>query len=101
MGIASNDRHARSILGDIEELDKVAKKIEGAVSFSFPSHKTGRLTLILQVNATLGLEQSAIAIAQSEETVQQGRTLMAFTIMTILFVRMHHAGVYNLFLLTW
>jgi len=33
VGIASNDRHARSILGDIEELDKVAKKIEGAVSF--------------------------------------------------------------------
>ncbi|PKS06261.1 hypothetical protein jhhlp_007007 [Lomentospora prolificans] len=68
-GIAHNDRHARSIVGDIEELDKVAKKIEGAV------------------NATLSLEQSAIAIAQSDESVQQGRTLMAFTIITILFQR--------------
>ena len=34
-GIAHNDRHARSIVGDIEELDKVAKKIEGAVRLSY------------------------------------------------------------------
>lgn len=68
VGATHNDRHARSVVVDIEELDKMAKKIEGAV------------------NATLSLEQSAIAIAQSDETVQQGQTLMTFTIITILFL---------------
>ncbi|CAI4216081.1 unnamed protein product [Parascedosporium putredinis] len=68
-GTTHIDRDARSIAASIEELDKLAKKIEGAV------------------NATLSVEQSAVAIEQSKETVQQGRTLMTFTIVTILFKR--------------
>ncbi|GAB1320775.1 hypothetical protein MFIFM68171_10985 [Madurella fahalii] len=61
-------RSANYIIKEIDEMDKVAKGIHNAV------------------NATLTLQQSEIAISQSTEAVQQGRTLLVFTITTILFL---------------
>ncbi|KAH7169525.1 hypothetical protein DER46DRAFT_261193 [Fusarium sp. MPI-SDFR-AT-0072] len=57
-------------MNDIEEQDKVAKRI------------------LAGANETLSLELSEIANSQSDETVQQGRTLMVFTVTTILFLPM-------------
>ncbi len=62
---------ARSVIRDIREMDEIAKRIQNSV------------------NTTLTLEQNDIAISQAQEGVKQGRTLMVFTVVTILFVRIH------------
>ncbi|KAL3462373.1 hypothetical protein BJX64DRAFT_259412 [Aspergillus heterothallicus] len=63
---------ANRIINELEQLDGATQQIYKAV------------------NATLTLEQNVIALTQSEETIQQGRILMAFTVATIIFVRTSH-----------
>ncbi|GES57195.1 1-alkyl-2-acetylglycerophosphocholine esterase [Aspergillus terreus] len=58
------------VIADIDEMDK----------------RTG--TIYEAVHATLNLEQNEIALSQSEETIQQGRTIMLFTVTTIIFLPM-------------
>ncbi|KAK7750798.1 hypothetical protein SLS62_007197 [Diatrype stigma] len=62
------DLTAQYNLNDINELDKLASRIQG------------------NVDTTLTLEESEIANFQAEVAVKQGRTLMVFTVVTILFV---------------
>ncbi|KAI6784034.1 Serine/threonine-protein phosphatase 6 regulatory ankyrin repeat subunit C-like protein [Emericellopsis cladophorae] len=61
---------AKSILKDIYEMDELAKRIQSSI------------------NTTLTLEQNEIAISQAQQSVRQGRTLMVFTVVTILFLPM-------------
>ncbi|KFH45075.1 Serine/threonine-protein phosphatase 6 regulatory ankyrin repeat subunit C-like protein [Hapsidospora chrysogenum ATCC 11550] len=61
---------SHSVIRDIEEMDELAKRIQNAV------------------NTTLTLEQNEIAISQAQEGVRQGRTLMVFTVVTIIFLPM-------------
>ncbi|KAM7208059.1 ankyrin-3 [Naviculisporaceae sp. PSN 640] len=63
-------RSADFIIKEIDEMDRLARGVHSAV------------------NATLTLQQSETAISQSNEAVQQGRTLMVFTVTTILFLPM-------------
>lgn len=51
----------------------------------------------MQVNDLLGLKQQQASVVQAyeamkqgEETVRQGKAIMVFTVMTILFVRSPH-----------
>jgi len=68
---------AAYIINEIEEMDKQATRIQNAVS------------------SILDLEQNEASIAeatssreQAEESIQQGRTLLVFTIVTIIFLPM-------------
>lgn len=61
---------ASRIILDISEMDKLTETIYAAV------------------HATLNLEQNEIALSQSEETIQQGKTIMLFTVTTIIFLPM-------------
>ncbi|KAG9255662.1 ankyrin repeat-containing domain protein [Emericellopsis atlantica] len=61
---------AKSIIKDIYEMDELARRIQNSI------------------NTTLTLEQNEIAISQAQQSVQQGRTLMVFTVVTILFLPM-------------
>ncbi|SPN96596.1 uncharacterized protein DNG_00118 [Cephalotrichum gorgonifer] len=63
-----SDRSASYVVDDIRELDKGATRIQEAV------------------DKILALEQNDIAILQADEGVRQGRTLMVFTFVTILFL---------------
>ncbi|KAG5793661.1 hypothetical protein H9Q69_007311 [Fusarium xylarioides] len=59
---------SRTILGNIKEMDIVAERIQ------------------LAVNTTLSLQQSEIANYQATLSTSQGKTLMAFTFATVLFL---------------
>ncbi|KAI9147007.1 Vegetative incompatibility protein [Paramyrothecium foliicola] len=59
---------SESVVGTLTQMDRDAARIENAV------------------NTTLTLEQNEISIAQAQEAVSQGRTLMIFTVVTILFL---------------
>ncbi|KAL5365900.1 ankyrin repeat-containing domain protein [Aspergillus floccosus] len=61
---------ASRVIADIDEMNKRTETIYEAV------------------HATLNLEQNEIALSQSEETIQQGRTIMLFTVTTIIFLPM-------------
>ncbi|GES66870.1 1-alkyl-2-acetylglycerophosphocholine esterase [Aspergillus terreus] len=69
-GLYEKDCSAAHIISDLEEMDRATQRVYEAVE------------------ATLTLEQNVIALTQSEETVQQGRILMAFTVATIIFLPM-------------
>ncbi|KAL4876726.1 hypothetical protein BJY04DRAFT_222735 [Aspergillus karnatakaensis] len=47
---------------------------------------TARERTYKAVNATLTLEQNVVALSQCEETIQQGRILMAFVVTAIIFL---------------
>ncbi|KAL2810292.1 hypothetical protein BJX63DRAFT_322926 [Aspergillus granulosus] len=70
LGLDEADCSAGRVIYDLEEMDRATQRIYKAV------------------NATLTLEQNVIALTQSEETIQQGRILMAFTVATIIFLPM-------------
>ncbi|KAL3451732.1 hypothetical protein BJX65DRAFT_268497 [Aspergillus insuetus] len=69
-GLDEEDCSAVRIISDLEEMDRATQRVYKAVE------------------ATLTLEQNVIALTQSEETIQQGRILMAFTVATIIFLPM-------------
>jgi ABC-type lipoprotein release transport system permease subunit len=76
---------ARSVVKDIIELDEIAKRLQNSVSAMFDYGNNGVL-IAVQISTTLSLEQNDTAITQSQESVRQGRTLMVFTVVTLLFV---------------
>ncbi|KAF4785494.1 hypothetical protein HER10_EVM0006852 [Colletotrichum scovillei] len=67
---------ASHVVNDIKEMDKVADRIQTSVNN----------TLSLQ-QTTVSLEMSMAANDQSKLSMKQGKTLMVFTVVTILFVR--------------
>lgn len=74
-------------LKDFVEMDKNAQKIQDSVCVIVCS----RFYLLThQANLLLGIEQNEAnfesAKKQTDETIEQGRTLMVFTIITIVFI---------------
>ncbi|KAF4436098.1 ankyrin unc44 [Fusarium acutatum] len=66
--VKDTDLLAENILGDIKEMEVVAERIQ------------------LAVNATLCLQQNEIANFQATLATTQGKTVMAFTFATVLFL---------------
>ncbi|KAF5614061.1 1-alkyl-2-acetylglycerophosphocholine esterase [Fusarium sp. NRRL 25303] len=66
--VKDTDLLAENILGDIKEMEVVAERIQ------------------LAVNTTLSLQQSEIANFQATLATTQGKTIMAFTFATVLFL---------------
>jgi hypothetical protein len=91
-GLDEEDCSAVRIISDLEEMDRATQRVYKAVSWPrddlSPIYIVDYeiITHLFQVEATLTLEQNVIALTQSEETIQQGRILMAFTVATIIFV---------------
>ncbi|KAM0290518.1 hypothetical protein ACHAO9_004876 [Fusarium lateritium] len=83
--VKDTDLLSENILGDIKEMEVVAERIQLAVSASihlqintdYPWQK---------VNTTLSLQQSEIANFQATLATTQGKTVMAFTFATVLFL---------------
>lgn len=85
----------------IDELDGLKRSAQSTAQsvrlspFGDVSVRVWVLTTVSQVNDLLALKQQQAsvvqawqAVMQSEETVRQGRAIMVFTIVTIVFVRM-------------
>ncbi|KAF3024990.1 hypothetical protein E8E14_013975 [Neopestalotiopsis sp. 37M] len=66
--VPETDLSATYIISDISRLESVAKRVHDAV------------------NTTLSLQQSEVANLQARLSMQQGRVLMVFTVVTIVFV---------------
>ena len=83
----------KDVVDDLLEMDKGVELIETSVSqvavstYARPAHL---LTIfsVHQVNRTLTLQQNATAIAQADAAVYQGRIILLFTVVTIVFVRL-------------
>ncbi|KAI8183547.1 Ankyrin-3 [Colletotrichum sp. SAR 10_86] len=67
-GVLETDLTATYIINDIKRLNSVAERAH------------------LAVNTTLSLHQSEVANLQAELTMREGKVLMVFTVVTILFV---------------
>lgn len=86
---------SRFISDDIANMEKLATRIQSAVRSSSNSWLTFLLThtSIFKVDSTLSLSGSHIANLQAEEAARQGKSLMMFTISTIIFVSHPHSNI--------
>lgn len=101
--IKSFDSRKMDLLSEIEDRIKELKGLKdsalstaenvGLIFFSFFTLSTSPVLTVIQVNDLLGLKQQQASVVQAyeamkqgEETVRQGKAIMVFTVMTILFV---------------
>ncbi|CAH0023250.1 unnamed protein product [Clonostachys rhizophaga] len=68
MGSRNSSLRANYVVEDVSQMDRVSLRIQSSIS------------------ETLSLEQSEIANLQATLSVEQGKTLMAFTIVTVVFL---------------
>ncbi|KAH6880036.1 hypothetical protein B0T10DRAFT_519632 [Thelonectria olida] len=75
---------ASYIVNDIEEMDNVADRLQSAVNTTLSLQQSE----IANYQATIANSQAELSVQQGLEGMKQGRTLMVFTVITILFLPM-------------
>ncbi|KAF7527677.1 hypothetical protein G7054_g10415 [Neopestalotiopsis clavispora] len=76
------DLSATYIIKDINRLDSVAKRVHEAVNTTLSLQQSE----IANLQARFSLEQAKFSIQQAENSAKQGRVLMVFTVVTIVFL---------------
>jgi hypothetical protein len=84
-GTKSSSGPANTLRG-VEEMIEMTDRVQQSVTAGSPLYCM-TMTKFFQVHDILGLEQNGINIDQAQESFRQGTILMAFTIVTVVFVR--------------
>jgi hypothetical protein len=89
MNWARGTEPAQYVLRRIKDLSRFAEETQNNVSCVYLRCPENRLT-ILQVDSILQLKMNQLSLLQAEEAGRQGKILMVFTVVTVVFVSFDH-----------